>query len=247
MTLMSTDYRSRIYQHYVHARQHSLAPATLEGLTPRVPSLNRIIREHFPRDRAAAIVDLGCGHGALVHLARQAGYSNICGVDASPEQMAEAKRLGIDGVVQGDLMDTLRSLTDASQDCIITFDVIEHFTKAELIPFIDQVYRVLRHGGRWIIHTANGESPFGGRMRYWDFTHELVFTRTSIAQLLLASGFTEVASYEDVPVPHGVKSAIRWVLWRLIRSLLRLYIAAETGDTGQDCIFSQNFLTVAVK
>jgi len=28
---------------------------------------------------------------------------------------------------------------------------------------------------------------------------------------------------------------------------LRLYIAAETGDMSQDCIFSQNFLAVAVK
>jgi SAM-dependent methyltransferase len=244
---MTADYRIRIYQHYVHARQQSLAPDTLEGLTPRVPFLNRIIREHFPRDRLAAIVDLGCGHGALVQLARQAGYRNIRGVDGSPEQVAEAKRLGIDEVIYGDLMDTLRSLGDASRDCIIAFDTIEHFTKAELIPYIDQVYRVLRSGGKWIIHTANGESPFAGRTRYGDFTHELAFTRTSIAQLLLTSGFSEVVSYEDVPVPHGMKSAVRWALWRLIRSLLRLYIAAETGDTGRDCIFSQNFLTVAVK
>ena len=27
--------------------------------------------------------------------------------------------------------------------------------------------------------------------------------------------------------------------------MLRLYLAAETGETGHDAIFSQNFLTVA--
>jgi predicted TPR repeat methyltransferase len=68
------------------------------------------------------ILDLGCGHGALVHLARQAGYRNIRGVDVAPEQVAAAKRLGIDEVVQKDLMETLRSLADEAQDCIVAFD-----------------------------------------------------------------------------------------------------------------------------
>jgi hypothetical protein len=55
----------------------------------------------------------------------------------------------------------------------------------------------------------------------------------------LASGFSEVVSYEDVPVPYGMKSAVRWALWKLILSLLRLYIAAETGDTGRSYIFTR--------
>jgi predicted TPR repeat methyltransferase len=124
MTLkaVSTDYRERVYRRYSSARERILAPDTLDGFRPRVPFLNRIIRNHFPRDRSAAILDLGCGHGALVHLARQAGYRNIRGVDVAPEQVAAAKRLGIDEVVQKDLMETLRSLADEAQDCIVAFD-----------------------------------------------------------------------------------------------------------------------------
>jgi SAM-dependent methyltransferase len=136
---------------------------------------------------------------------------------------------------------------DASVDVVIAFDVIEHFTRDELLPFVDNVRRVLKPGGRWIIHVPNGESPFGGRMRYWDMTHELAFTRTSLAQLLLASGFAEVRCFEDEPVVHGAKSAVRWLLWKGFRGLLRLYIAAETGDAGRQHIFSQNLLAVARK
>jgi hypothetical protein len=66
-------------------------------------------------------------------------------------------------------------------------------------------------------------------------------------QLLLASGFAELRCYEDTPVVHGVPSALRWVVWKGMRALLRLYVAAETGDSGRACIFSQNFLRVAVK
>lgn len=130
---------------------------------------------------------------------------------------------------------------------VIAFDVIEHFTRDELLPFVDEVHRVLKPGGRWIIHVPNGESPFFGSIRYGDMTHELAFTRTSLAQLLLASGFTEMRSFEVQPVVHGAKSALRWLLWRGFRSLLRLYIAAETGDAGGGHIFSQNLLAVAVK
>lgn len=241
------SYRERIYQHYVHAREQALAPPTLEGLKPRAPYLTKLIQTHFPADRRSAILDLGCGHGALIHFARRGGYTNIRGVDGSPEQVAAARRLGIDGVEEVALLAALTAQADESLDVVVAFDVIEHFTRDELLSFVDQVHRVMRPGGRWIIHTPNGESPFCGRIRYGDLTHELAFTRTSINQVLLSSGFSKVQCFEDAPIPHDLKSTVRWGLWKVIRSLLRLYIAAETGDTAGKAIFSQNFLTVAVK
>ena len=38
--------------------------------------------------------------------------------------------------------------------------------------------RALKPGGRWILHTANAESPFYGRVRYGDITHEQAFTQS---------------------------------------------------------------------
>ena len=93
----------------------------------------------------------------------------------------------------------------------------------------------------------NGESPFGGKVLCGDFTHELAFTRTSLTQVLKVSGFNEVDCFEDTPVVHGVKSAIRALLWRLIRWFWLAYIAIETGGTDRRAIFTQNFLAVAVK
>ena len=241
------DYRDRIYGRYVNARSEALAPATLNGLRPRAAYLRKLVRHHFPTNRNAAIVDLGCGHGALIHFAREAGYRNIEGIDRSAEQVAAANRLGIDGVREGDLMEAISSLPADSQDMVLTLDVVEHFRKDEVIAFVDQVRRVLRLGGRWIIHTPNGESPFGARMRYGDFTHEGAYTRESICQLLLASEFAHVECYEDSPIPHGIKSLIRWILWMGIRGGLRLWLAVETGDAARNAIFSQNLLAVASK
>jgi len=241
------DYRDRVYKHYVHARQESLAPQTVESLKPRAPYFKKLIREHFPPDKNAVVLDIGCGHGALIYFARKYGYANVTGVDRSPQQVAEANRLGVQGVRLGNLMDMLKSLPEASLDVAVAFDVIEHFTKVELFPFVDEVYRVLRKGGRWIIHTPNGEWPFASRIRYGDFTHELCFTRESLMQLLKSSGFSEIAFFEDTPIPHGLKSTARWLMWKTIRGILRFYLAAETGAAKRDCIFTQNFLTLAFK
>jgi len=244
---INDNYRTRVYSSYVTARHEALAPQTVEGLRPRAPYIKRLVQQHFPKDKSAKILDVGCGHGAILYFAQQAGFTDTGGVDGSPEQVAAAKRLGIKGVEEGDLMTTLKSLPSGAKDCIVAFDVIEHFTKNEVIDFVDEVHRVLTPGGRWIIHAPNGESIFGGRMRYWDLTHEIAYTRQSIAQLLYSSGFSDVRSFEDEPVIHGLKSLVRWILWRLIRGELRLFLAAQTGDPAKDAIFTQNFLTVATK
>lgn len=239
------DYRARIYESYVSAREEPLAPVTVEGLKPREAYLKKLIRDHFPPDKQARVLDLGCGHGTLLYFARQEGYTNLVGVDVSAEQVAAAHHMGIGEVQCGDLMETMRSLPDNSQDVVIAFDVIEHFTRSELLPFVDEVRRILCENGVWIIHAPNGGSPFIGRVFHGDFTHEQAFTPTSMNQLLLASHFSRVQCFEDFPVAHGLKSGVRRLLWREIRSVLRFCIIAETGDAGTDHILSQNFLTVA--
>lgn len=245
--MATSNIRERIYAHYVSAWSETAAPSSVEGFAARAPTLRGIVRDYFPKDRDAAILDLGCGHGALLYFAREAGYRRLSGVDVSPQQIAVAHRLGIEGVEEGDLMTTLAGLPEASQDVVIAFDVIEHFTKDELVAFVDAVIRVLKADGRWLIHAPNAESPFGAAVRYGDMTHEQAFTRTSLEQLLRASGFSTVECFESGPVPHGIKSLIRVGLWKLIRLALRLWTAAETGDTGSRALFTRNLLAVAKK
>ena len=238
-------YRRRIYAAYVSGREQSLAPGTIAGLRPRIPYFRALVRRHFPADPNASILELGCGHGALLHVLQVAGYRNARGVDGSPEQVAAARRLGIDGVAEGDLVRTLADTPATSLDVVVVFDVIEHFGKEELLPIVDAVHRVLRPGGIWVIHVPNCEGPFGAYSRYSDFTHELAFSRFSLSQLLRASGFAPVVCYEDRPVPHGPISAMRAVGWMIIRTALLAYVAVETGSWDRGAVFTQNMLAVA--
>ncbi len=241
------DYRARIYNRYVTAGVGVSAPDSLASLTGYLHYFRRLVRKHFPDDRNARILDLGCGYGIFIHALQEAGYGDVRGVDGSLEQVQAAIRLGISGVEHGELREALASEPSNTVDVVICFDVIEHFTKGELLGLVDSVHRILKPGGRWLLHVPNAESPFWGRIRYGDYTHEQAFTRESLRQLLLCSGFSRVSCFEDRPVVHGLKSAVRALLWGCIRALLLLYTAVETGAVDNKHLFSQNLLAVAFR
>ncbi|HYF97657.1 MAG TPA: class I SAM-dependent methyltransferase [Coxiellaceae bacterium] len=241
------DYRAHIYANYVAVADELAVPKSVQDFAPRLPSLNYVIQHFFPENKNAKILDLGCGHGALVYAAQLAGYQNVKGIDVSQQQVELAHKLGINSVTEGDLMKALNQAEPASYDAIISFDVIEHFKPDELLAFVAAVFKALKAGGRWIIHTPNAESPFVGAIRYGDFTHCLAFTRGSLQQLLMTMGFNKVECFECAPIRHGFKSSVRWFLWRLIHNFWRFYTAVETGDTAAKAVFTRNLYCVAYK
>jgi len=243
---LESDYRDRLYRAYVSAPTGARASGGAASEAPS-PYLERLVRQSFPRDRDSAILDLGCGSGGLLRVLGGHGYRNVTGVDVSAEQVAEAQRLGTPGVRCDDLLGALASMPERTLDVVVAFDVLEHFQKAEVLELIDHVRRVLRAGGRWIIHVPNADSPFGMRIRYGDFTHELAFTAGALRQVLGASGFGRVETFEDTPVVHGPTSALRWAAWKVIRLGLMATIAAETGSFDRNIVLSQNLLAVAYK
>ena len=190
-----SSFRDRLYRAYVRGQDDSYAPRELSQLESGEHYRRRLIARHFPERRDAAILDLGCGHGNLLHLAHQAGYSRAWGVDRSPEQVQEAARLGIAGVREGDLLETMAAQPDRSLEAMIAFDVLEHLTRDELLDVADHAARVLAPGGRFLLHVPNGGAPFGGQILWGDLTHERAFTPQSLAQLLRPAGFASVACY----------------------------------------------------
>jgi hypothetical protein len=104
---------------------------------------------------------------------------------------------------------------------------------------------VLNPGGKFVFHVPNAEGIFGTRIRYSDITHEQSFTLTSAIQLLRAVGFCNISGHEDKPIPHGVKRAVRRLIWEIGTIPFRLLLLAENGTGG--AILSQNMLVVAYK
>jgi SAM-dependent methyltransferase len=241
-------YREDIYKYYSSNRVDDIIPKNLKGLKPRKPFFDYIIKNFFPKNRNSRIIEIGCGHGAFQYFIHKAGYKNSIGVDGSLEQVSGAKKLGIDSVVYGDLVEYIKRLENDTVDLLVAIDVIEHFTKEELSDLVKEMHRILKKDGLVITHQPNGDSIFSNGVIYGDLTHEMAFTQNSISQLFLSCGFGKIDSYEDRPVVHGVKSFIRLFLWKYI--IRKIYIAiriVETGWCDKGAIFSLNFVSIAKK
>ena len=237
------DWKRRLYDRYVSSGQAGAAAAEWDSYDlARFPFYRSLIRTHVPAGPDLHMIDLACGHGTLLYCLKESGYRNVHGIDISQEQVDLAHRFGLTGVECGGIRPYMEG-TERSYDVVFLLDILEHLTRDELFSLLDSVNRRLNPGGRVIITVPNGAGLFGMRIRYGDLTHENCYTPNSMSQALSTTGFTEVRAHEIRPVPHGLKSAVRSVLWKVLTLPHRLLLAAETGQT--DHVLTQNMLVTA--
>lgn len=238
-------YRQRLYDTYLSTHfgvVHSVSPAALDR---DQRTWRDYFQSHLPSDHGARILDLGCGFGSFLWYLRAAGYRNACGVDVSAEQVEAARRLGLENVFLGDAREFLDA-HPAAFECVTAFDLLEHLTKNEVLDLLEAIRRALKPGGLLLLRAPNADGPFGGKIRYSDFTHEQAFTPSSIRQVLAASGFARGEVLAEGPRVHGVVSAARWVIWKVASLFLLLYLGAETGRL-RGHILTQNLIAAARK
>ena len=239
------NYRDKIYSRYISSHTKNLyGDISLDEIKNQFLIWQSYFGSFLPKDKEALILEIGCGNGGLVYWLQKSGFKKTEGVDISKEQFEESKKFNIKNIYQDDLKNFLKNRENI-YDVIFMRDIIEHFNKEEILEILELVNCSLKEGGKIIIQTPNAEGPFGGRYRYWDFTHEISFTEGSICQVLLVSNFGKIRIFPTNPIIHGFKSFIRFILWRIIELILRFYLLVETGS-GKG-IFTQNLIAVAEK
>lgn len=244
--LTKTTYRSRLYANYGHDFQDAGEQFDRDGAVRWGRAIAYHLRGWMPEKKDARILDLACGGGRLLFVFSEQGYRDLTGVDISPDQVALARQV-TPNVKQESAPDHLESNPD-SYDLITGYDIIEHFDKDEVLRFLDGCFSALQPGGRLILQTPNGDSPWGNSLRYGDFTHEVCFNPNSLTRLLRLVGFGNLEIRETGPVPYGnsLISTVRYLIWQLIRAGLRLWNLAETGSAGTG-VWTRVFLISGIK
>lgn len=242
----SQDYRKRLYDVYASHikgldRDFNVSSAERWGR-----SYDYYFRGWLPKQKVAAIADVGCGCGNLLHYFKRQGYTNISGVDISPEQTCLAQQV-TPNITQGSALEFLEAHTE-SFDLITGLDIIEHLRKDEALRLLDSSYAALKPGGRLILQTPNPDSPFASSIRYGDFTHELSFGPVLLTKLMALSGYEELVIRETCPPPWGYSffASVRHLLWQCLRFGIAFYNTVETGGKGSG-VYSRVFLASGIK
>uniref|UniRef100_A0A832CYK3 Class I SAM-dependent methyltransferase n=1 Tax=Ignavibacterium album TaxID=591197 RepID=A0A832CYK3_9BACT len=189
------------------------------------------------------ILELGCGPGYLLDYLKLKGFTNSFGIDISSEQIEIAKSKGHNAKL-ADVFDFLRNSTE-KYDLIFAFDLIEHFSKDELLELTSLIYNHLNKDGLFIIRTPNGQGLFSGQVIYGDLTHQTIFTPNSLTQLFSNVGFNHLDFIENAPVRKNLVGFLRAKMWAALKIILNFFMLIEVGGTQK--IWTRDFYCVAKK
>ncbi|MEK7481295.1 MAG: class I SAM-dependent methyltransferase [Patescibacteria group bacterium] len=95
----------------------------------------------------AAVLEVGCSGGVLLHDLRARGFTQLVGIDISPQAVQCCRTRGLDGVQQADA----RALPfpDETFDIVVASDILEHLPDAD--SAVAEWRRVLKPGGQLIV------------------------------------------------------------------------------------------------
>ena len=82
-------------------------------------------------DKSSKILDIGCGEGRGLLALRNIGFTNLCGIDISPEKIARLKSHNIEGYVLD--FHNLDQIEAESYDYIFCSHAIEHSLKPDVV------------------------------------------------------------------------------------------------------------------
>jgi 2-polyprenyl-3-methyl-5-hydroxy-6-metoxy-1,4-benzoquinol methylase len=242
--MMASTYKQKLYTNYITTHNGLLYDKpTLSAIENNFVVWDSYYKSILPTDLNLPILDIGCGNGSFVYYLHQRGYKNAYGVDVSLEQVNEGQRLGIENIRVCDLSTALNE--EKSYQCIIARDVVEHFTRQEAFDLLLMVSGRLLKGGLFIMQVPNGQGIFYTSIFFGDYTHEQAYTESSVRQLFLNTGFSSSFCKPTGPMPHGIVSSVRWLLWNYKVLVHRFWKAVETGN-GKG-IFTSNLIAIGYK
>ena len=136
--------------------------------------------------KEARILEIGCGNGDNLVPFLQYGYTNLTGIEPSPECCDVLRQRGITAV-NGTLSSILQNEYSRERyDCIILSHVLEHFVHPE--QELSAMLRLLEPSG-FIFILVPDFYGFSRTFRQFTTPHTFYFSQTTLERLLLSCGY----------------------------------------------------------
>jgi SAM-dependent methyltransferase len=168
------------------------------------PDHARDVRKHYVKfvDGRRFLVDLGCGRGEFLELARDA-VERVKGVDADPGMVGRVRDLGIE-VEASDALDYVRLTTDRP-DVVFAAHLVEHLSVEQTADLLGGLGKIIPRDGIVILVTPNPACLAILTADFWsDPTHVRLYTVELLRFLLEEAGFEFLeadANPLDLPGP----------------------------------------------
>lgn len=184
----------------------------------------RVICRHLQRYLSASpvVLDLGAGYCSFIN---QIDAAEKHALDAF-EGFASHAAAGVHTHV-GTCADLSRFST-GQFTAVFASNLLEHLTRDELAAALDGIHRVLRPGGRLLLIQPNFR--YCAREYFDDYTHRLVFSHVSLADLLASRGF-EIDVVQPRFLPLSFKSRLPPWPW-----LVALYLRLPVRPFGKQML-----------
>ncbi len=230
---MSYNYRKTLYTDYYQNQSGRRFQLEIEEKMKRDEyHLSKEILPLIPKSKDIAILDIGCGFGSLIRMFKNKGYTKLKGIDLSESQVKVAHANGLNQEIE--VADIHQFLSDKTGqfDVITGIDIIEHFSKDELVELLNIIKKSLKPGGIAIFRTPNNDAPFASVYANGDFTHENYMNASSATQLSLSLGFINVEVHAShLEVEGLLKEIIRKITWSILSLGIKLILFATARST----------------
>lgn len=150
---------------------------------------------------SARLLEIGCATGRLLAIIRDAGFSQVQGLDPSPGCARAARELYDVPVLVGSMFDI--PVADAVVDFVVLIGVLEHVE--DVRGAISHVRRVLSPGGRVYAEVPDAANLAGRPdAPYQEFSTEHInfFSTASLSNLFATAGFAVVTTGESIRQQH---------------------------------------------
>ncbi|MFP6654755.1 MAG: class I SAM-dependent methyltransferase [Myxococcota bacterium] len=192
------------------------------------------------------VLDLGCGSGDFLLACRRRGWNTIGVEQPEAPAVSRLRDVGI-RVVSPDEMDSIGS---NSINTVTAWHVLEHLPEPRAT--FDQVRRILKPGGRFVIEVPNFAS-WQARLGGPDWFHVdvprhlLHFDRPSLATLLARSNFS-AERWSTFSLEYDIFSLTQSLLNKVCRTpnhLFQLLIDHPTSKVVRDTLLSLTLVAPA--
>lgn len=183
------------YQNYISTQYHDDIKNVQNIYRKRFYLWKSYLEKLLPTDKNMPILEVGSGFGQNLYSLKELGFTNVLGLDLSPQCVAFCQKQGFNAL----LVQTEEKFYGEHQkqfDLVILYDVLEHYLPEEGSILLKNIQKVMKTNASLLISVPNANHPFSPRLLFDDITHRFIYNKKSLLQLLGNCGFEKNQIFE---------------------------------------------------